>query len=315
MADRKNISSDIISDNITKGKILVTGANGQVGRALKNVLGDNCVAIGREQIDLANPNSIQDIVVNYEPIAIINAAAYTTVDKAEEEERIAFVINGDAAGELALYSFRHGIPFIHYSTDYVFSGTGNHKMSENDVISPLNAYGRSKLDGEMKVQAASSKFPKAKWLIFRTSWVYDETGHNFLNTMIKLGKEKNTLSIVSDQIGAPTYAADLAKYTVLSLTKAMQKRTFPSGIYNLCNANETSWYGFAEEIFKIMEEKNIKIKTKKMNSIKTAQYPTPAKRPLNSRLDISKFENLFDIEIPCWKDALAHCIDNMNLEK
>lgn len=306
-------SSEVINNEITKGKILVTGANGQVGKALKKVLGDNCIAISRDEIDLANPNSIQDIVEKYEPIAIINAAAYTTVDKAEEEERIAFVINGDAAGELALYSFRHGIPFIHYSTDYVFSGEGSHKMSEDDVISPLNAYGRSKLDGEMKIQAASSKFPKAKFLIFRTSWVYDETGHNFLNTMIKLGKEKDTLSVVSDQVGAPTYALDLAKYTVLSLTNAMQKKPFPSGIYNLCNSNETSWHGFAKEIFNILDEKNIEIKTREIKSIKTAEYPTPAKRPLNSRLNIEKFENSFDINIPPWEDGLKRCISNMNI--
>lgn len=299
----------MVSDD-QKGKILIIGKEGQVSRALSKSLGNNCVSIGRDECDLANSSEIASILAQYEPNAIINAAAYTAVDKAEEEERLAFVVNGDAPGEMALYAFEHHIPFIHYSTDYVFAGTGQNHQNEDTTLSPVNAYGRSKLDGEMKIQAAASKYTDAKWFIFRTSWVYDETGHNFLNTMLRLGTEREQLNVVGDQIGAPTYAADLATYTVQALILGMQQSQFPSGIYHLCNKGETSWHNFAEEIFAILQgfPHSLDILVKQINKIQTSEYPTPAKRPLNSRLSTDRFEDTFNLPLPMWQDALRRCI-------
>ncbi len=295
-----------------KGKILIIGKNGQVSRALQAALGQNCIALGRDILDIGNIGRLYDRIDAYAPIAIINAAAYTAVDKAEEEERLAFVINGDAPGELALYAFSNDIPFIHYSSDYVFSGEGNAPMPENSALSPINSYGRSKLDGEMKIQAAASKFKHPKWYIFRTSWVYDEDGQNFINTMLRLGSERQQLNVVNDQIGAPTYAGDLAKYTVLTLMHGMQQSIFPSGIFHLCNKGETSWHGFAQEIFALLANMQIDypLQVRSINKINTAEYPTPAKRPLNSRLNTDLFEQHFALTLPTWQDALKRCMSN-----
>ncbi|MEK6704358.1 MAG: dTDP-4-dehydrorhamnose reductase, partial [Bdellovibrionota bacterium] len=235
--------------------------------------------------------------------AIINAAAYTQVDRAEEEVESCRLINGEAPGVIAGWCAKKQIPFIHYSTDYVFSGNGDKPWREDDPVSPLSAYGQSKLLGEQTVAKAGGK-----WLIFRTSWIYDAKGKNFLQTMLRLAKEKDEINVVADQIGAPTYATHLAAATLRALDKALRSEPFPSGIYHLCNRGETSWHGFAEAIIASAKNSGISIRVNKVNAIQTKDYPTPARRPQNSRLCTDKAMRVFATELPDWGEGLSECM-------
>jgi dTDP-4-dehydrorhamnose reductase len=297
---------------MTKAKnIIVTGVSGQVGQALGSRLGHRAHVLSRQQLDLSQPKNIPAILAEYRPDIIINAAAYTAVDQAESEEALATTINGDAVGVLAEYCFSHHIPLVHFSTDYVFNGDGNTAWKEDTNTQPLNAYGRSKLAGEQAIVSAANNFERAlpKWLIFRTSWVYSQGQKNFLDTMLRLGKERDTLSVVADQIGAPTYAADIASYAILALDVALKAPHFPSGIYHLCNQGETSWHGFAKEIFTQAESLGIPLAIKEVSPITSADYPTPAARPKNSRLDTHKFQDVFSLTLPEWQEALSRCLN------
>ena len=294
-------------------RIVVTGANGQVGRALVKLLGDRAVPVTRAELDLNDPESLPQKLAELKPDAVINPAAYTAVDKAEDDEQTAFLINAQAVGYMADYCFEHDIPFVHFSTDYVFPGTGNAPWKEEDEYNPLNAYGRTKLAGERHLIASQKRAGKGKWLCFRTSWVYDAKGKNFLNTMLHLGQTREVLSVINDQIGAPTFADDIAKYSLEALEKATKADAFPSGTYHLCNAGQTSWHGFAEEIFRQVHGAAMELEVKEVMPISTAEYPTPATRPLNSRLDITKLQEVFDITIPHWKDALTRCLQQKQL--
>lgn len=287
-------------------KYLVFGSSGQVGTALKKLLNNQGIFLDKNQVDLSNPGNIKPALEKYKPDVIINASAYTAVDNAEKEEDLAYKINSIAPEKMAEYASENNIPFIHYSTDYVFDGSGDHKRKEDEKTSPLSSYGRSKLAGDEKIVKLGGKF-----LIFRTSWVYSEAGKNFLLTMLKLGSERENLRIVSDQVGAPTYAFDIADYTLKALEKAIRMQKFPSGIYNFCNAGETNWCEFAKEIFKIAKEKGVQLKIKDITPIKTEEYPTPAKRPLNSRLDSQKLKDTFGFVLPAWQNALKRCMENL----
>lgn len=287
---------------------LITGKSGQVGRALAAVMGEDAVSVDRQELDLADIDSIKNKLDKIKPSVIFNAAAYTSVDKAEDEEDLAGTINADAAEIMADWAFSNNIAFIHYSTDYVYPGTGNKPWNEDNDTAPVNAYGRTKLAGEQKIIELSKKHKAAKFLIFRTSWVYDESGKNFLNTMLRLGKEKEIISVVADQFGAPTYAGDLAINTVAAVKKAILMKEFPSGVYNMCGGGEATWHEFAEEIFRMAEDLGYDLIIRDVKEINTSEFPSRAKRPLNSRLSMDKLEKTFNITMPDWKESLKLCL-------
>lgn len=281
--------------------ILVIGANGQVGRALME-LSTNAIGVTREEINLETIEFFPSDT-GLRPSAIINAAAYTAVDKAEEEEVRAYNINARAPEILAKYCKENDIPFVHYSTDYVFDGSGKQPWTESEPTNPLSAYGRTKLEGEKRIAALGGKH-----LIFRTSWVYDETGKNFVNTMLRLGAERDELRVVNDQWGAPTYARHLAQATLTALENAQKAPRFPSGVYHLCGGGETNWQQFARQIF---AEAKLP-KSPKIHGIPSSEYPTPAKRPMNSRLDCSKALHVLGVKLPAWELGLKECLERKN---
>lgn len=283
---------------------LIFGKHGQVGRALYAILGDKHQFMGREQADLSKPEGLKELILRIQPGAIINASAYTKVDKAEEEESIAYAVNAQAPAAMAEAAKELGIPFIHISTDYVFDGTGTREWSEIDKTSPQNAYGRTKRAGEEKIEKIGGKY-----MIFRTSWVFDAVGPNFLVTMLRLGREREELSVVSDQVGAPTYAPHLADGLLEALRHSEREDgAFPSGIYHLCNQGEISWHDFADAIFVQARKRGMELKVKEVRPIPSSAYPTPAKRPLNSRMDCSKAKEILGVELPDWHEGLKEAL-------
>ena len=277
--------------------ILVFGATGQVARELARHEGVTCV--GRERADLSDPAACAALIAEMRPAAVINAAAYTAVDKAESEEDLATVINGAAPGAMAEACAALGSPFVHISTDYVFAGTGERAWQPSDPVAPPNAYGRSKRAGEAAVLAAGGVFA-----ILRTSWVVSAHGHNFVKTMLRLGAERESLTIVADQIGAPTPARDIA-VACLKMVSALKSDPGKSGIYHFQGAPHVSWAGFASEIF---AQAGISCE---VSGIPTSDYPTPAVRPLNSRMDCSNLADTFDISQPDWRAGLADILKNL----
>lgn len=284
-------------------KLLVLGANGQIGNALRS-LHPGAIFLGRTEADFSRPEKLGDILATHEPDLVINAAAYTQVDNAEAEEKLAYTVNAESPAAAAIYCAAQNIPFVHFSSDYVFDGGGEHARKEDDEVGPLSAYGRTKLAGEDKIQSVGGRF-----LIFRTSWLYDATGKNFFNTMLRLGAEREEIKVVSDQIGSPTYVPQLARTALKALSNALRKEEFPSGIYHLCNAGTTSWYSFARSIFDGARAKGGVFKVKNIEAITTEQYPTAAKRPKNSRLDCSKAYDVLGVEMPPWQQGLTDCIE------
>jgi dTDP-4-dehydrorhamnose reductase len=282
-------------------KILLTGCAGQLGRELKRSLASlgELVACDRRQLDLANPEALRDAVRAIAPTAIINAAAYTAVDKAEDEPALAEAINAKAPGILAEEAKRLGALLIHYSTDYVFDGTKPTPYSEDDISAPLSAYGHSKRAGELAIVASG-----ARHLIFRSSWVYGLHGANFMKTMLRLGKERNELRVVGDQTGAPTWTRHLADATALVLTR----RDTPSGLYHLTAGGETNWHNYAEAIFVEAQHAGLLEKLPVVRRITSADYPLPAPRPANSRLDCSHFRRDFGLSLPDWRTGLIDCL-------
>lgn len=286
-------------------RIAVLGAGGQVGRALVALLGQTALPVTREQADLDRPESLSAALDVLKPDVVINAAAYTQVDAAENNVEQAFRINAKSPAILAHWCAEHRVPFVHYSTDYVFDGSGTVPWREADITEPLNRYGASKLEGERGVASSGGQ-----WLIFRTSWVYDATGKNFLNTMLRLGAEREHLTVINDQHGAPCYAPHLARLTLECLKKAVIMSTFPSGIYHATHRGETTWYGFAKTIFEEAAKKKLPLKVKTVEPISSSAYPTLAQRPLNSRLDMSKLEKVFSIHMPDWQEGLREAMEN-----
>lgn len=282
-------------------KILLTGAAGQLGRELKRSLAclGELVACDHGQLDLTDADGLRDAVRALAPTAIVNAAAYTAVDKAETESATADAINATAPGILAEEAKRLGAMLIHFSTDYVFDGNKPSPYNETDATAPLSAYGRSKLAGEQAISASG-----ARHLIFRTSWVYGLHGANFMKTMLRLGREREELAVVGDQIGAPTWTRHLADITALILAR----RDAPDGLYHLAAAGETSWHGYAEAIFAEARRVGLLDKSPVVRRITGADYPLPAPRPANSRLDCSKFRRDFELALPDWRIGLADCL-------
>ena len=288
--------------------VVVLGPRGQVGRALLSALGPRGLGLDRAVVNLAQPRTLGDALDRAlgarKPAALFIAAAYTAVDAAEADQAAARTINGEAPGRLAEWASRRNIPVVHYSTDYVYPGTNRIAWREAVPTAPVNFYGQTKLAGEKAVAAGCGTH-----LIFRTSWVYDAQGKNFLNTMLRLGREKETLQVVSDQIGAPTYAPHLAAASLAGLERALNQPLFPAGVFHLCGGGpETSWHGFAEAIFAGAREKGLPLAVRDVVAIPSANYPTPARRPLNSRLSTDKAESVLGVRLPPWRQGLAECL-------
>jgi len=290
-------------------KILLFGKKGQVGWELHRSLQPlgEIIALGRKEADFSNPESLRDIVREIEPDVIVNAAAYTAVDKAEEEVELAMTINEMSPGVLAEEALKLNALLVHYSTDYVFDGSKNEPYSETDTPNPINVYGRTKLAGELAILSSGCDY-----LIFRTSWVYASRGQNFLLTMLRLVQEREELSVVADQIGAPTSARLIADVTVLCVQQAFKEKlvgVFSSDIYHMTNSGYTSWYGFTKEIANIANKSmNLRLTLADVKEIPTSDYPTPARRPMNSQLALTKLESIFTIKMPGWKMSLSTCL-------
>ncbi|ORM77329.1 dTDP-4-dehydrorhamnose reductase [Pantoea eucrina] len=291
--------------------ILLFGKTGQVGWELQRALAPlgKITALSTRSTewcgDLTQPEEIRKSIQNLRPDIIVNAAAYTAVDKAESEPDLAELINSTSVKVMAEEAKNLNAILIHYSTDYVYSGEGHNRWRESDKPEPRNVYGKTKLSGEQAITAADIQY-----LIFRTSWVYASRSNNFIKTMLRLGSEKEALSIINDQIGAPTGAALIADITAHAL-RMIQANPELRGIYNLAAAGETSWFDYASLIFTESEKYSTGLKIKKLSPIKTAEYITPAKRPLNSRLDLTKIERSFNLTLPHWQNGVRYAINEI----
>lgn len=291
--------------------ILLLGANGQLGQELQRALAPlgAIVATTRsgvlpdgsacEVADFDQPGSLTALLDRLRPSVVVNAAAYTAVDRAEEDRDAAFRANAEAPGVLARWCAQAGVPLVHYSTDYVFDGQGTRPYREDDATAPLGVYGASKLAGEDAIRAAGGRH-----LIFRTAWVYASHSANFLRTMLRVGADRDVLRVVADQIGTPTPARLIADVTA----QALQHDGGLSGTWHLTAKGETSWHGFAEAIFAEAVAAGVLPRAPTVEAITTAEYPTPAKRPAYSHLDVAKLEKDFGVTLPSWQDGLKRII-------
>ena len=281
-------------------RILVTGANGQLGKELRDIASSfpevDFLFLSREDLPIHHYELVRNTFDGFKPDYCINCAAYTAVDKAEQEAELAYIVNSESVGILAAVSKIHDCKFIHISTDYVFAGDSPVPYKESDATSPVSVYGKSKLAGEKE---AITQNPDS--IIIRTSWVYSFYGNNFVKTMIRLMKERSEISVVSDQIGSPTWAADLA----LFIMRVIEFPEWKQGIYHFSNLGEISWYDFAVEIKKLIQSNCI------VHPIPTSAYPTPAKRPAFSLLDKTKIKSVFGYEPPSWKPSLEQCVHRL----
>lgn len=291
--------------------VLLFGGNGQVGHELRRslrALGDVVVTTRSGQLpegarcevaDFDCPDSLAALVQRVAPAIVVNAAAYTAVDKAEDDVDAAFRTNAEAPGVLARACALRDIPFVHYSTDYVFDGQGSRPYREDDPTAPLSVYGASKLAGEDAIRAAGGRH-----LILRTAWVYGQHGHNFMKTMLRLGAERDELRVVADQVGTPTPAALIADVT----TELLGLRDAPSGTFHLTPRGETSWHGFAEAILEEALARGLIPRAPKVIPIATSDYPTRARRPGYSRLDIGRLEQVLGRALPEWRTGLRQVL-------
>lgn len=292
---------------MTLPAVLVVGRSGQLALALSRLSGDGVAyhCVGRPQLDMAAPDSIAGVLADIRPQAVINAAAYTAVDKAEREPDLAFQVNAGGPAVLAAACQRRAIPLLHVSTDYVFDGTLDRPYRPDDPVMPLGVYGKSKAAGEQAIRDAADRH-----LIVRTSWLYSRDGHNFLKTMLRLGREKATLSVVDDQAGSPTYAADLAdglhRLVILALGDA---ELAGWGTFHLCSSGSTTWFGFADEIFR--QAAQYSYPPPSLQPIPTSAFPTDAARPANSVLDCSRLKDLTGIELPHWRQGVRECVKSL----
>lgn len=297
-------------------KILLTGANGQVGFELWRTLqyigevipttrtGQEINGMPTVAIDLTSAEDIEKKINAIQPDLICNAAAYTAVDQAESEQKLAYTINTDAPAIFAKYAVISDSMLIHYSTDYVFSGKASQPWNEDDECAPQGVYGESKLLGERAIIDSGCQH-----MIFRTAWVFSYRGHNFLRSMLRLAEDKNQLGIVDDQIGSPTSASSIAMATAMTLRKPVD------GLYHMTSSGKTSWCGFARRIFTQAGKLGLLDNLPEINSITTSQYPTPAKRPGYSVLNCQKLKNTFDIKMPSWQTSLQLCMQNIRRKK
>ncbi|QZD69698.1 dTDP-4-dehydrorhamnose reductase [Pseudomonas sp. 3-2] len=290
-------------------KILLLGKNGQVGWELQRSLAPlgELVALDRHAVDglcgdLSDLDALRATIRQLKPHVIVNAAAYTAVDKAESEVELADRVNGDASQVMAEEAALLDAWLIHYSTDYVFSGEGSASWQETDAVAPVNHYGASKLAGEQAIAASGCKH-----LIFRTSWVYGARGNNFAKTMLRLAKDRETLSVIADQIGAPTGADLIADVTAIAIHKVLQQPEL-AGVYHLAASGEVSWYGYASHVIAFARDNGEQLAVTAINPIDTTAYPTPARRPLNSRLNTQKLRDNFSLHLPDWQSGVTRML-------
>ncbi|MBL4762767.1 MAG: dTDP-4-dehydrorhamnose reductase [Gammaproteobacteria bacterium] len=291
---------------MNKAKILIVGAGGQVGHALS--IADTpyqLIALTRNDLDITDRSLINKIIKKSVPDIIINAAAYTAVDKAEDEKEMAFAINRDAVKYLADICADIQIPLLHISTDYVFDGNKSSAYLETDLVSPLGVYGKSKAEGETVLRQTLQQH-----FILRTSWVFSATGSNFVKTMLRLGEERDELSIVADQKGCPTSATSIANVLLMIADKYLRGDSIEWGTYHFANQKESTWLEFARAIFAVSKKMNNSA-SPKITAIKTSEYITPAKRPLNSVLDCSKLERVFGGGSTQWQDELIKVVGDL----
>jgi dTDP-4-dehydrorhamnose reductase len=295
-------------------RILVTGASGQVGGALRTPLETlgSIIAPDIDQFDLSRPEQLPLILDRIAPNLIVNPAAYTAVDRAEDESELAFRVNGEAPGVIARWAAGRGVPLIHFSTDYVFDGSGRRPWREGDPTGPLSVYGASKLAGEDAIRSAGGPY-----LIIRTSWVYAAVGSNFLRTIARLARERTQMRVVADQVGAPTSArlvADVVAEIVRNAGRLLAERFAASGgLLNVAASGETSWHGFATAIVEGLEARGVPLLVQNVLPIRTQDYPTKARRPGNSRLDMTRLRDVFGIKTPRWDEALSAELDELAL--
>jgi dTDP-4-dehydrorhamnose reductase len=294
-------------------RILVTGVTGQIGAELASRLRKfgTVIAADRTVLDLAQPGSIAKALDRLAPDIVINPAAYTAVDKAEDEPKLAHLVNAVAPASIARWTSARRVPLIHFSTDYVFGGAGERPWREDDAPQPLSAYGASKLAGENEIRAAGGPF-----LIIRTSWVYAARGKNFLRTITQLARERQELRIVADQIGAPTSAALIAKVATQIIERKMDNLSARfaavDGLVHVAASDETTWYGFAIAIIQGLRARGVQLAVEQVVPIRTSDYPTRAKRPLNSRLNLGRLQRVFGITPPHWEVALTPELDELS---
>lgn len=291
-------------------KVLVPGAGGQVGRELAARGGagaDSWIALPREALDITDPASIERAIAEHEPNLVINAAAYTAVDRAESEAAQAFAVNRDGAGHLARACRRAGIPLIHISTDYVFSGAPRTGAAhrEDDPVAPRSVYGRSKWEGE---EAVRVELPEHA--IVRVSWVFGPHGRNFVKTMLRLARAEDEMRVVDDQRGCPTAASDIAGALATLAGRIARDGGIPWGTYHYCGSPATTWYGFAEAILAAARKREC-LKVRALVPIPAAEYPTAAPRPADSTLDCTRIAGTFGIRSPRWADALERTLDSL----
>jgi len=294
-------------------RILLIGKNGQVGWELQRSLPPlgEVVAFDFPDVDLGNPKSLPAVVRYVKPQVIVNAAAYTAVDKAENEPELASCVNGDSVGVLAREAAENGAWMVHYSTDYVFDGTGTRPWTERDATNPVNAYGRSKLLGEQQLAASGCRH-----LLFRTSWVYAARGHNFVRTILKLAAERDSLRVIADQFGVPTPAELLADVTALAIRQVCASGTTGeslAGPYHLVPRGETTWHGIAVAAVEaaLVTGAALKLTPSSIAAIPASEYPLPAPRPANSRLSVDRVEEVFGIRCPDWRAHLARIVSEL----
>ena len=294
---------------------LVTGVTGQVGGALVKVLApaNSIVAAGRDQLDLAEPTRIASALNRIGPDLIVNAAAFTAVDRAEDEKEMAFRVNAEAPGAIAQWAALRNVPVIHFSTDYVFDGQGRRPWREDDPAKPLSTYGASKLAGEEAVRSAGGPY-----LIVRTSWVYAARGSNFLRAIARLAQERKELRVVADQFGAPTSARVIADAVsgIIRTNRTLLANHFTAatGVVNVATSGETTWCEFASAIVNGLKARGIALAVENVVPIATKDYPTKARRPANSRLDLTRLRRVFGIDTPKWDEALAVELDLLAIE-
>jgi dTDP-4-dehydrorhamnose reductase len=290
-------------------RILVTGRQGQLARGLveaAGTLGVQLLSVGRPVLDLADESAVIALVSRERPDVVVNAAAYTAVDRAESESALADGINARGAEHVAKACAAHSIPIIHISTDYVFDGMKDAPYREDDPTGPINAYGRSKLEGEARVADAC-----ARHLILRTAWVHSPWGSNFVKTMLRLAAERPAVGVVGDQKGSPTYAPHLAEVVLAIASRVVANPAgTPWGIYHAVGAGETTWFGVAQEVFRSAREHGLP--AAQVTAITTADYPTPARRPANSRLNCDRLRQSFGLELPDWRLGVESCVARLS---
>ncbi len=290
---------------MVKPMVLIFGSNGQLASSLKSTgLAPRAKFVGSAEADFTDLDSVEAALESHRPRLIVNASAYTRVDAAETDRRTCQLVNADAVWRIASWAKKNDASVVHFSTDYIFPGTGSSPWSEDDEPGPLNWYGETKLQGELLLAGSGCHA-----VTFRTSWMFSEYGSNFVKTMLRLGKSQESLNIVADQIGNPTYAMDIAQFLDRVIDR-IEARTV-SGTFHLSNSGPTSWHHFAEYVFERAGAMGHRLKIKSVAPIPSSQYPTPARRPLNGSLSMERTRATFGDALPPWQDAVDRCLSKM----